>query len=229
MKKVLIKGLALAFMGSLVMSGNAMALSISLNDNAGHSVLVLDQGAGDMYSSVGAVTYAGSVGNWIANVTTGISYPILGTSTYPMLDLNSVDVSSVAGGTLTLSVFNTYSTVEDLDAGISGFLGSIGGTSAGTVDVSFVINGISLDIDWDDMIHTSGGGFTASTSLSGIPGVEDDVFDMQIIADITHIGDGATSFDAVVAPVPEPATMLLFGSGLAGLAGYSRRKIRKNK
>ncbi|MBW1764142.1 MAG: PEP-CTERM sorting domain-containing protein [Deltaproteobacteria bacterium] len=29
-------------------------------------------------------------------------------------------------------------------------------------------------------------------------------------------------------PVPEPATMLLFGSGLIGLAGMSRRKLRKS-
>ena len=46
-------------------------------------------------------------------------------------------------------------------------------------------------------------------------------------------GNGATfqdfnnTDDSVPAPVPEPSTMLLLGSGLIGLGAYIRRKFKK--
>jgi hypothetical protein len=49
--------------------------------------------------------------------------------------------------------------------------------------------------------------------------------DMTAINDLQQVRIGPTDLSGN--PIPEPATMLLVGSGLIGLAGYKRRKSRK--
>jgi hypothetical protein len=46
---------------------------------------------------------------------------------------------------------------------------------------------------------------------------------------VVFIEEGSFSFDSSVpvAPVPEPATILLVGAGLAGFAGFNRKKMFK--
>ena len=86
------------------------------------------------------------------------------------------------------------------------------------------INGHYVSGDW---AHGSTyqweytGSFSESLLTNGI----------NVVAVALDDGGGGTAFDMEItgdlAPVPEPATMLLFGTGLAGIVGNRIR--RKNK
>jgi len=186
------------------------------------TVTVIDDGAGDVLNTTpGAITFAGSVGsNWWINVSTGLTKPVSGSATAPSMDLNSTDVSKGAG--------QLEITLSD-DGFLNPSLGEIGlslyfgGTAIGDISYEAFVNATSLDVlsfsnpSLPSTYAFSGTGYGSASA--GSP------YSLSQIVTITHFGAGASSFDAAL--VPEPGTMVLLGSGLIGLAGWSRKKFRQ--
>lgn len=221
MKKTLVKSMAMAFVGSLLVAGSAMALpTLTLNDGVAAPVVITDGGVGDSNPLAGVITYVGGVGaNWLLNVSTGQS-PVLGSLVFPHLDLNSVNNTSVGAGvmTITLSDWVTWS------SGVDGIVSAAGGTTSGTGNmVSFEtkVDGVSMSM----LGPFTSGAFSGTDSFLSLPAGGSAQIDM--IAKIIHGGKGITSFNFELTPTPEPVSMLLLGTGLVGLAGARRRKANK--
>jgi len=108
------------------------------DSGTGQGVVITDNGAGDTSASSGVITFNGSVGSFIVNVTTGLSKPLIGgTNNYAELDLNSVNVRVSGPGSLRITLEDGgYTLGPDGPLSVGSLVGGTLNATAGS-NVSF--------------------------------------------------------------------------------------------
>lgn len=195
-------------------TGTYATPTLTISDgNSADTVTITD---GDMITDFaldGIVSYfsyiMGPIGNWIIDITAGITKPAMGDAANPYMDLTTYNLSSGVG-LLTITFTETgFTRLGTLNL-------TAGGTTSGNVSFQALMDG-NLVAELGPF-STAGYNGTAYGSVAG-----SSPYKLSIVTNINHPAMGATSFDAEVT-VPEPASVLLLGIGLLGLNFIKRKK-----
>jgi VPDSG-CTERM motif len=218
LSKIIITGLAVVSCGCLVQSVNAIP-TLTLSDGINPPIVVTDGSALDSNTLAGAVTFNGSLGVFILNVSTGLTKPLAGSAAAPAIDLNSVNFAT-APGTLTITFSET---------GFTAFPGILTGDVGGTVGAGGSLTNIVMQNALNLVTNGPFGGpgaFSGSGSAALIDGAP---YSLTQSAILTFGQAGMISFDAAatVAPVPDGGTTVtMLGIGLLAV-GAARRIYRR--
>ena len=207
-------------------------------------------------SIAGMIVYVGRVGNFWTSVTTSLSKPFLPSVSQAKIDLNTVDVSGYSDPTDPNNPPWPGPTTLEIKVVDNGFVlpgqgtlpmvlrNSVGGTTDGIVTTQGYLDATNAQWPVLPVTQTTGllGPFDPVAPLVSFSGeavnvalaplVAGQPFSLMEVVNITHnnLGD-ITSLDKELTaePIPEPGTLLLLGSGLLGMAGYAKLKLKRRR
>ncbi len=166
--------------------------------------------AGCSGSGTNSVTFLGGMGNALMITFTGLGSTSLNTPTGSSFGnfqtFFSGNGNIAASGTFTLTITQTVP-VAGSDSFSATFSGTFSASNSGTGVVNFTVTSVNI------------GGITYAITNNPL----------NLVPPASNNGITTVQGQITGSAVPEPASMLLLGSGLAGVAASIRRRLRKDR
>ena len=202
------------------------ASTISVYDGVNPLITMVDNGPGDGIGATGVIMVQTNVGVWNLAIFTGLTKPLLGSATDPVMDL-LVQASSSSAGSLrvTFSDSDFGPATGTLNAIVDGHVANGAGATA-----TYDVYGDPANVVGATTVHIASAGTTAlptSVSVFG-PLTLPTLYSLTQVAQYDAAGPPLIQSDASfsVLPVPEPGVL---GLGALSLAVFALGRPRHSK